>query len=230
MRFSRPHALPRLLGLTLVMLTNLQATSVQAQSSTAADGAKATSKNESEQVVVPQVDRRDVRLPRFPSNDFEAGLLGGAYATQNFGTSAMGGLRLGYHITEDFFVEASLARTKVSDENYRRVLPGGIFPNGTDTLQSTSFSAGVNVLPGEVFIGRDRALPATLYLLAGAGTTRFNGQRQQTYHFGVGTKVYLRDWCALRVDMQDHIFSLDLLGKRQSSQNLTLSTGVSFLF
>ncbi len=44
-----------------------------------------------EQVIVPQVDRRDVRLPRFPSKDFELGLLGGTFATQNFGTPGLAG-------------------------------------------------------------------------------------------------------------------------------------------
>jgi len=37
------------------------------------------------------------------------------------------GLRLGYHITEDFFVEGSYASTKVSDAAFRQVLPGGVF-------------------------------------------------------------------------------------------------------
>ncbi len=34
-----------------------------------------------EQVVVPQVDRRDVKPPRFPSNDFEVSLFAGSFAT-----------------------------------------------------------------------------------------------------------------------------------------------------
>src|SRR6185437_11354674 len=58
-----------------------------------------------DQVVVPQVDRRVIHLPRFPSSDFEIGTFVGTYSTQNFGSSAVGGIRLGYHITEDFFVE-----------------------------------------------------------------------------------------------------------------------------
>ena len=74
-----------------------------------------------EQVVVPQVDRRDIQVPKFPSNDFEIGLFGGTYATQNFGTSAVGGVKLGYHITEDFFVEDVYAQTKVSDESFRQI-------------------------------------------------------------------------------------------------------------
>jgi outer membrane beta-barrel protein len=185
---------------------------------------------ESPQVVVPEVDRRDVRVPRFPSNDFEAGLFGGVYSTQNFGASGVGGLRLGYHITEDYFVEASLGRTTVSDAAFKRVLPGGIFTPGNETLQYVNLSAGVNLLPGEIFIGRNNAKPSVMYLLGGVGTTRFNGQRQQTFNLGLGMKVLLADWVAVRVDMRDHVFSLDLLGKRESTHNLELTTGVSFFF
>src|SRR4051812_26147304 len=81
-----------------------------------------------EQVIEPQVDRREVRVPKFPSNDWEFGLFGGTYATQNFGSSFVWGGRLGYHITEDIFVEAAYGRTRVSDENFRQILPGGVFP------------------------------------------------------------------------------------------------------
>lgn len=183
-----------------------------------------------DQPVVPQVDRRDVQPPRFPSNDFEVGVFGGPYATENFGSSLAWGLRLGYHITEDFFVEAAWGRTTVSDDAFKRVLPGGIFTPGQEKLEYANVSLGANVLPGEVFLGRDRALPSQLFLIGGVGTTHFNGQRQQTFNLGLGTKVYLSDRFALRVDLRDHLFSLDLLGQRDSTHNLELTAGASFLF
>lgn len=183
-----------------------------------------------EQPVQPQVERRALRLPRFPSADLELGLFAGSYAVQNFGTQVVSGLRLGYHLTEDWFVEAAIGRATVSDEAFRRVLPGGVLNPGDEKLQYLNLSAGYNVLPGEVFIGRDRALPTQLYLLAGTGTTRFNGQRAQTFNLGLGWKVYLQDRWALRVDLRDHLFPLDLLGQRDHTQNLELSGGLSFLF
>ena len=85
----------------------------------AADEQPANTQPGNEQVVEPQVARREVKLPKFPSNDFEFGLFAGTYATQNFGSSFLYGLRLGYHITEDVFVEGVYGHTKVSDENYR---------------------------------------------------------------------------------------------------------------
>ena len=183
-----------------------------------------------EQVIVPEVERRDVKLPRFPSKDFEIGLLGGMYATENFGTSPVVGLKAGYHITEDVFVEGRYARTTVTDEAFRRVLPGGIFADEKETLTYYSLSAGYNVLPGEVFIGTRRAKATAIYVIGGVGSTKFVEQRRQTFNVGLGLRLLLADRWAINVDMRDHIYSLDLLGKRDTTQNLEMSAGLSFFF
>jgi outer membrane beta-barrel protein len=191
---------------------------------------KADQKAPNEQVIVPEVDRRPIKLPKFPSNDFEIGTFAGSYATKNFGTSLVYGVRLGYHITEDVFVQTVYGQTKVSDESFRQILPGGIFVNPTEKLSYYNVSAGLNILPGEVFFLRSRAFPSSLYIIGGIGSTSFNAQRRQTFNLGFGAKVYLKDWLSLQVDMRDHIFSLDLLGKRQSTQNLEFTGGLSFYF
>ena len=78
---------------TVLLLATVAALPVMAQTT--------PGKPAPEQVIVPQVERREVKLPRFASNDFSVGLFAGTYATQNFGTSAVSGVRLGYHVTED---------------------------------------------------------------------------------------------------------------------------------
>lgn len=183
-----------------------------------------------EQVIVPQVDRRDIKVPKIPSSDFEFGFFTGTYATESFGSSLVGGVRLGYHVTEDFFVEGAYGRTQVSDANYRQILPGGVFPSGEETLSYYNVSVGYNVLPGEIFLGRNQARASALYLIAGVGNTSFINQRKLTYNFGAGVRVFFADWAALQIDVRDHVFSYDLLGRRQSTQNLELSLGATFFF
>ena len=183
-----------------------------------------------DQVVIPPVDRRDIEKPKFPSNDFEVGLFTGTYATQNFGSSWVYGARLGYHITEDFFVEAAYAQTKVSDELFRQILPGGIFQQNSEKLAYYNLSIGYNLLPGEIFLGGRRARPSQFYVVAGMGSTKFDQQRKPTFNAGFGYRVYLADWAALQLDLRDHVFSLDLLGKRQSTQNVELTGGLTFYF
>jgi outer membrane beta-barrel protein len=192
--------------------------------------AQAEAKPANPQVIEPEVDRRDVKLPRIPSNDFEAGLFGGTYSMQNFGANAVGGIRLGYHITEDFFAEGVYAQTKVSDELYRQILPGGVFPTEKQKLTYYNISLGYNLLPGEVFFGSSRAKASAIYLIGGVGSTKIVNQRRQTFNVGLGARLFLADWAAVQVDLRDHIFPLDLLGKRQTTQNLELTAGVTFFF
>ncbi len=186
--------------------------------------------NTKDQVVVPEVDRRDVKVPRIASKDFEIGAFLGTYSAQNFGSSLVGGLRFGYHLTEDYFAELAYGQTKVSDETYRQILPGGIFTDSTAKLTYTNLSVGANVLPGEVFIGKGKAKATAVYLLGGVGSTQFNDQRRQSFNLGLGMRLYLADRISMRVDVQDHIYSLDLLGKRERTQNLELSAGLSMYF
>lgn len=183
-----------------------------------------------EQVVVPQVERREVPLPRFPNKDVSVGLFAGTYATQNFGSSPVAGLRLGYHLTEDVFVEAAFASTKVSDESFRQVLPGGVFADATERLSYYNLSAGYNVLPGEVFFGSKRAKATSMYVIGGVGSTRFNEQRRQTFNLGFGWRLLLTDRIAVQLDVRDHVFSLDLLGKRETTQNIELTGGFAWHF
>jgi outer membrane beta-barrel protein len=215
--------------LLAVAMTALVATSLPVGAQTPAPATPAP--QPTEQVIVPQVDRRDVKLPRFASNDFSVGLFAGAYAAQNFGNSAVSGLRLGYHITEDIFVEGTYGRTKVSDEDFRVVFPNvGIFPTPKQTLSYYNVVAGYNLLPGEVFFGRSNARISQGYIVAGVGSTDFAGQKRQTITAGFGLRVVFKDWLAVQADVRDHVYTLDLLGKRSSTQNIEITAGLTVFF
>ena len=185
---------------------------------------------QADQVVVPALERREVRKPRFPSNDFELGAFVGTYSTQNFGAAQVSGVRLGYHLTEDFFTEAVVAQTQVSDAAFRQILPGGIFVNETEKLSYYNLSLGYNVLPGEVFTGTQTAWPFALYFIGGVGNTSIAQQNRQTLNFGTGMRVFMNDHVAVQIDARDHIFSLDLLGQTQTTHNLEWSLGVTASF
>ena len=109
-----------------------------------------------QQVIVPEVERREVKLPKFPSKDIAVGLFAGTYATQNFGAAAVVGGRLGYHVTEDWFVEATLGQSKVSDEVDR----GGLGAlGGGEHFAGQQVVAGRELVVAELFlrVGEDAA-------------------------------------------------------------------------
>ena len=209
---------------TLLLITALLSAPALAQTA-------APQQPANEQVIVPEVQRREVRLPKFPSKDFEVGLLAGTYATQSFGASAVGGVRLGYHLSEDFFVEGVYAQTKVSDKTFEEIFPGaGPLADTDKKLSYYNVSAGYNLFPGEIFLGSKTAKASSIYLIGGVGSTKFANQRKQTFNVGFGFRVLFSDRWAVRVDVRDHIFSYDLLGVRQNTQNLELTTGFAYYF
>jgi outer membrane beta-barrel protein len=216
-------------ALLLGAALSLAAQTVRAQTAAPPAGA-ATNTAPNEQVIEPAVPRRDVRVPKIPNKDFIVGAFVGTYSTEDFGASLVYGGRLGYHITEDFFVEGLYGTSDVSDENFRQILPGGVFPNQEEKLEYYNLSIGYNILPGEVFFGSKYAKASALYLIAGAGSTKFLEQRKQTISFGLGLRVFYADWGAIQVDFRDHVYSLDLLGTRKDTQNLELTTGFTFFF
>jgi hypothetical protein len=46
----------------------------------------------------------------------------------------------------------------------------------------------------------------------------------------LGGRLLLTDRSALQFDIRDHLFSLDLLGKRQSTHNLEFTGGFTYYF
>lgn len=220
--------------LAAAALAPLPALAQTAGSSTPAAGTPATTSNE--QVIQPQVERRPIKLPKLPSKDFEIGLYAGTYAVQNFGSNLVTGIRLGYHVSEDIFVHGVYAQTKVSDENFRLILPNGLFARPTETLKYYNLSAGYNVLPGEVFFGRNTAFASSLYVIGGIGSTNFvdsskiNRRSRQTINYGAGLRVLFLDRMSAQLDVRQHIFTLDILGRNETTKNLEWTAGLSYYF
>jgi len=196
----------------------------------APDAGAAHGPSPDDQVVVPQVERREVHRAKYPSNDFEFGLYTGGFSSQDFGVHAVVGARLGYDITEDFFVEAEYGLTRATDAAFRQILPSGVFPSATQRLQYYDLSLAYNFLKGEVFLGPNRARASSMFVIGGVGSTNLDKQRMQTFNGGLGAKVYLNDSWALRTDLRDHVYTIDLLGKRTTTQNVELTLGTSFYF
>ncbi len=109
----------------------------------------------------------------------------------------------------------------------------GSAPILTDDQRKLSYydlSVGWNLLPGEVFIGRDRAFATSLYVTAGAGNTSFAGDDFFTLVIGTGYRMLMTDWLALHVDIRDRMWDSDLLGTSKTTHNFELELGLSAFF
>lgn len=182
-----------------------------------------------EPVIQPQVDRRDIRIPRIDVDDIEIGIYGGVLSVQDFGSNSVEGARVAYHLTEDFFIEAAFGRSMVSDESFRRLgIP--VFTEPEADLEYYHLSVGYNLFPGEIFFGRNWAMTSAVYLVGGVGNVTFNNEDNHAFNFGIGIRVLPADWLALRAEIRDLLFESDILGKNELKHNFELTFGISVYF
>ncbi len=183
------------------------------------------------QVVEPQVERRKVEPVKVPTENFEVGVYVGTIGIEDFGSSLVYGGRFAYHFTEDLFAEATIGKSKAGKTSYEDLSGSAqLLTNSERNFTYYDLSAGWNVLPGEVFLGRDRAMPAAVYVSAGVGSTRFAADDHFTVAIGAGLRLVVNKWLALHVDARDHMFRSDLLGKDKLTQNLQFTLGATSFF
>jgi len=182
-----------------------------------------------EPVIEPEVERREIRRARIDTENFELSAFGGFKSVEDFGSNAVYGVRLAYHITEGLFAEASYGQTDVGKTSFE-TLSGAAELLSDRKYRYYDLSLGYNLLPGEVFIGRNRAFNSALYVLLGAGNTDFAGDNLFTVSFGAGYRVLLTDWLSAHFMVRDHIFRTDLLGKDKTTHNIEFVLGLGWFF
>ena len=102
----------------------------------------------------PHVERRTIDEADIHARDIELGLFGGLISVEDFGSSSLLGGSLGYHLTEDFFVEGAYGTAKAGKTSFERL--AGDVQLLTDSERKFRFydlSLGYHLLPGESFIG-----------------------------------------------------------------------------
>lgn len=182
-----------------------------------------------EPVIQPQVDRRDIHIPKIDVDDVEIGVYGGLLSVQDFGTSSVTEARAAYHLTEDYFIEGAVGRSTVSDESFRRLgIP--IFTQPDADLDYYHLAVGYNLFPGEIFFGKDWAMTSAVYVIGGVGNVKFNNESNTAFNFGIGIRVLPRDWLAIRAEMRDMLFESDVLGKNELKHNFELVLGLGVYF
>jgi len=182
-------------------------------------------------VIEPEVERRKIKVPKIDSQNVELGGYFGVLSIEDFGSNPVYGVTASYHVTEDFFFQAEAGRSKAGRTSFE-TLGGDIQLLTDDERQLTYYNLGLgyNFLPGEVFIGRGRAMTSALYVTLGLGSTKFAGDDHVTANLGAGFRVLPTDWLSLNVGFAAHMFNSDLLGTSKLTSNLQGQIGVSVFF
>ena len=181
-------------------------------------------------IIDPRVERRSVTYADIDSENFEVTAFAGFQSIEDFGNDATVGLRLGYHVTENWFVEAAYASSTAGTTSFED-LSGGVqfLTDDEREFEVYDLSVGYN-LNGEIFFSEGVAFNTDFYLMLGGGSTDFGGDERFTVTLGAGYRLLLTDYMALRVDVRDYMFNSDLIGEEKSTHNMAYTLGVSLFF
>jgi outer membrane beta-barrel protein len=184
-----------------------------------------------EPIINPQVERRTIKRARIDTEDFELGAYAGILSIEDFESNVVYGARLAYHLTEDFFLEATYGQSRAGKTSYENLSGSAdLLTDKERDYKYYALSLGWNALPGEIFVGKNHAYNTALYFVAGIGSTRFAGDDRFTVNGGFGYRVLPTDWMAVHLDFRDHIYDIDLLGDKKIVNNLEAHLGLSIFF
>ncbi len=217
--------------LFLIALLSVNTVAVAADDKPAQDDKSLNQIIQQEPIIQPEVKRRVIKESDIGTDNFELSAFVGMLSIEDFGAGVVYGARLDYHVTEDFFFEGTIGTSKAGTTSYER-LSGGVnlLTDSERTYTYYDVSIGYNVLPGEAFLGRNYAYNTALYLVAGAGSTKFAGDNRFTITVGGGYRINIADWMGVHLDFRDHIFSIDVTGEKKNAHNFETTLGITFVF
>ena len=210
--------------LAVIMMTSSLAVAVEEK--------KAPLNIKSEQLIQPEVQRREIKLADIDTEDFEVTAFYGILSVEDFGVNTVYGARFAYHINEDLFVESSLGFSKAGQTSYQRI-SGQPLPQLSDDEHNITYynvALGYNLLPGESFLTQNTSFNSTVYVSGGMGSTTFAGSDRLTLNLGGGFRLLVTDFIAFKIDVRDHIFNIDVLAEDKTANNIELTFALSIFF
>ncbi len=196
------------------------------------DQARARRRGGQPPVIEPDVERREIEPAKIDTEDFEVGIFAGR--DQRRGFRREHGLRRTIRLSRDGRVLRARSTAGQADTeltSFERL--SGAAQLLTDEQRQYSYynvSLGYNIFPGESFVGGERSLNTSTYVIGGVGKTTFAGDDRFTVNLGMGIRLMPLDWLAVHADIRDHIFDIDLLGQEKTAHNVEAHVGVTFFF
>jgi outer membrane beta-barrel protein len=178
--------------------------------------------------IKPQAADTLLKEAKIDTESWEIGPYYGIYAFEGLGGSGVLGVRFAYHLPDEIFFEGRFALSRLDQGAFRRV-------TGRPLLTDTDFNywgidVGYNLFPGQIFLTREKTLYSTIYLITGAGQTRFDRRNHFTVNMGTGYKVFLTDWMDIRTDLRSYALETDFTGKKERIFNLEGTVAIAVFF
>lgn len=180
------------------------------------------------EVIETDLDRREIKIAKIDNEFIEVSPYLGILSIEDFDSSVFFGIRVGVHLNQHVFIEASYGQGEGDKTSFEEIIPQTQVTSDRN-YKSWDVSIGWNIFPNESWLF-GKAFKSDVYLVTGAGRTEFAEDKWFTWNIGVGYRLFLTDWLIYRIDVRDHIFNRDVFGEDDQTNNIEFSTGLSIFF
>ncbi|MGJ8693664.1 MAG: outer membrane beta-barrel domain-containing protein [Thalassotalea sp.] len=184
-----------------------------------------------EVIIKPIIDRKEVLDDVLDTENFEIGVQAGLLSIEDFENSQWLSAHISYHITEYFYLKARYGVAEAGQTSFEKL--SNTSPLLTDEQRELTYyglSVGYNLMPGEIFLGKDLAFNSAFSIELGAGTIEFAGDDNFTVNLSTNFRVFLNDWAAWDIGVSDYVFDTTITGETKTTHNLNFTTGFAFYF
>lgn len=165
-------------------------------------------------------------------------------AMEGISTNPSFGISTGFYFSEDFFFRIDAGKSTVSRSDYPVTLQQLNTENQL-SFEMQSLSLAYNFLPGEAYLGRNKALNSNFYIIGGVGFVRFpivgiasptprqttsQNNSQFAQNFGAGFKIFPTDHLNINMEVGNRMYSSNIPGYSKSSSNLEMRIGINFVY
>jgi outer membrane beta-barrel protein len=182
-------------------------------------------------LVEPEIDRVEFDEAKINSDDFEIAFYSGLIAVEDFSTEVVSGFKIGYQVSENFFVQGSMGNTAVGETSYE-ILSGNapLLTAEERKLEYYLVGLGFNLMPGEAFVTDFTTFNTMLYLFGGTGTTTFAGEDRFTIAYALGYRSFFNNGMSIDVEARDLIFEMDIFGEEKTTHNMEVTLAINLFF
>ena len=174
---------------------------------------------------------REITLDKLDDENFSIGVQAGFLSIEDFGSDTWYQANLSYHLNEFFYFKANYAQAEAGLTSFEKLANvSQLLDDEQRKLKYYGLNVGYNLMPGEVFITPELAFNSAFSFELGGGNVQFAGQDQFALAIASQFRVFLTDWLAWDISMQNLIFDTQITGVNKTTHNLSFNTGFSIYF
>lgn len=186
---------------------------------------------EENSILATSYEAKTYQKPDIDVDDFELVVSMGFLSIEDFGVDNVVTFNLNYHINETFFIQAGTVIAEASETSFEKLTGNStLLTNAEKEFNSYYLDVGYNLFIGEGFFSQHQTFSTDYYLIAGIGSTEFAGNDRFTYNYGAGFKAAVSSWFTLTSEFRNYVFDIDVFGTDESTNNLSFTFGIGFVF